>query len=115
MQPQKYHGNTIKYEYNTDLKGWISYLSNYLIINEKVNELLRNACIGDKIRIIDEYIESHPDVCVLVDPISKRNYELAKDSFIACPSPKELDECDSIENAQNYLLIIMKALSKKSL
>lgn len=99
----KYHGNTIKYEYNTDLKGWISYLSNYLIINEKVNELLRNACIGDKIRIIDEYIESHPDVCVLVDPISKRNYELAKDSFIACPSPKELDECDSIENAQKLL------------
>ena len=54
----KYHGNTIKYEYSTELKNWISYLSNYLIINEKVNGLLGNACIGDKIRIIDEYMES---------------------------------------------------------
>lgn len=99
----KYHGNTIKYEYSPELRGWISYLSNYLIINEDVNGLLGNACIGDKIRIIDKYMESHPDACVLVDPISKRNYKLAKDSFISCPSPEELDACVSIESAQELL------------
>lgn len=99
----KYLGKTIKYEYDTELKGWISYLSNYLIINEKVNELLGNTCIGDKVRIIDGYIESHPNVSVFVDPISKRNYELAKASFIGCPSPEVLDACDSIESAQELL------------
>lgn len=98
-----YRGRTIKYEYDTELKGWISYLSNYLIIDENVNEQLGNAYIGDKIRIINEYSKSHPDVCVLVDPISKRNYEMAKASFIAYPLPEALDACDSVESAQELL------------
>lgn len=99
----KYHGNTIKYEYGTDLKGYISYLSNYLIINEAVNAQLGNSCIGDKLRKIDEYIKGHQNMCVIVDPISKRNYKLAKASFVSCPSPEQFDSCDSIEKAQTLL------------
>ena len=48
-------------------------------------------------------MESHPDACVLVDPISKRIYKLAKNSFISCPSPETLDACDSVESAQELL------------
>lgn len=32
-----------------------------------------------------------------------RLYKLAKDSFISCPSPEELDACVSIESAQELL------------
>lgn len=100
----KYRGQTIKYSYDSEIRGWISYLANYLIINEELNRQLGNSCIGDKIRIIDDYVKNHPDENIFIDPISRRNYELAKKAFKACPSPDEIDACDSIESATALLL-----------
>ena len=101
----KYKGKEIKCPYPSSIKNRISYLGNYLIIDEDVNSLLGTQTVREKIKTLCQYMINNPDYIVFADELSAQLFEIIKESFkeTQCPTQDQIDACLNKEAAKQLV------------